>query len=131
MANYHRGRVKEWRCQSDLAKMDIPTIRASSSKGFADVVGVDARAVYFIQNKRSKRKIVSIKAAYHAFREDIDKMFSVVTPSYAQKWVWLWTDGEGWRYYRILDDYFIEYESFPDGKEMKRYFMGPQSTLVE
>lgn len=129
MANYHRGRVKEWKCQSDLAEMKIATIRASSSKGFADVVGVDARAVYFIQTKRSKRRIISIKAAYHAFREDVDKMFAVSMPEYGQKWVWLWTDGSGWRYFRIHENYFIEYAKFPDGKEKKRYFLGNQTQL--
>lgn len=117
MANYHRGRAKEWLCQKDLSALGISNLRASSSKGFADVVGVDNNAVYFIQLKRSKHRIVSIKAVLNAFWEDINKMKDVNPPEAAHTYVWLWTDGKdgGWRYFRIYKQKFIEINSFPDG----------------
>lgn len=51
MANYHKGRRREWKCQQILEAAGYVTTRSSSSKGMWDVVGVKPRDVRLVSVK--------------------------------------------------------------------------------
>jgi Holliday junction resolvase len=51
VSNYVAGRRREYRTQAILEAAGYQTIRAASSKGIADVVGVRGREVRFISVK--------------------------------------------------------------------------------
>lgn len=53
MSSYHDGRRVEYAVCHDLTDNGYATIRAASSKGFADVVAVKAGQILFVNCKRT------------------------------------------------------------------------------
>lgn len=78
MANYAKGRRREYRAQIILEAAGYQTIRAASSKGIADVIAVRGRDVRFISVKSGSCYASGIeREALEALKHDGQGHFSV------------------------------------------------------
>lgn len=114
--NYRRGTSAEDRCRKALELLGFTAWRAYASKGPADVFGTRPGLLVAVQVKRTKKRLVSVRAVASHCRGDLlgkgdDKVCIgdlKPAPGLAVQ-VWLWTDISagsdlaGWRYYEVRE----------------------------
>lgn len=83
MANYHKGRRREYRAQAILEAAGYTTTRAASSKGAADVIAWDGQRIRFISVK---------SGSAYASAVEREALQLLPVPANASKEIWRFPD---------------------------------------
>jgi len=114
--NYRRGYDAEKNLCAILSHsgQNVWVERFHASKGTFDIIASDRKSMWLCQVKRSKRRIVSLKAVTTAFREDLSRMQKVKTPPGVLKVLALYIDRQPgevkgtWRFFVVEDQQIVE-----------------------
>lgn len=114
--NYRRGYDAEKNLCAILAHSgrNVWVERFYASKGTFDVIASDRQSMWLCQVKRSKRRIVSLKAVATAFKDDLAQMQKVKTPPEVLKVLALYIDRQPgelkgtWRFFIVEDRQIVE-----------------------
>jgi len=112
--NYRRGYDAEKRLLDMLLQAGWWAERAHASKGTFDIIASRDTQVLFIQVKRSKRNVVSLKAIARQYREDLARMQAIRTPPSVSIELWQYTDPlpgsrtGTWRRFRVFGGHLVK-----------------------
>ena len=94
MGNYNRGHRAELRAKRVLQDQGFLVIRAAGSKGFADLVAVNAERVRFVQVKRTQD-------GRRSFTSEVEALAGVKVPVGCSLELWIWRDRQGFEQIQI------------------------------
>ena len=106
--HYRRGVQKERQLMELFKARGASVMRTAGSHGAWDVIVDTDTESRRIQCKRTKEPIKNVTSF---FAEDLSKMQKAKTPPGVLKELWLWTDHQGWKVYRLTNDELIETQS--------------------
>lgn len=90
-SHYSRGREVEWKIKHELEENEWHVIRASSSKGVWDIVGVRLGFVRLISSKRAKTRKIAARTLAKERKQLAPYTIEMLIPFVDQE-LWVWCD---------------------------------------
>jgi hypothetical protein len=108
---YTRGRAIGYMARDYLRGWGYWVVLSTGSRDPVDLVAWKDPGVLFVKVGRLRRRVPAVSDIARQFSGDIAALRKIRPPLTSTIHLWVWTTGEGWRFYQVLPGGIMELES--------------------